>query len=87
MKTYIDMKLVKDFTEDKFLVELAKANLVIFHGANDRNFSYEELKSFHERLLELNPDIEIHITEDVGHQVPPEWGMKIMEFFRCVGQV
>ena len=86
MKIHEGAKLVKDYTAEDFLQKLAQANLVIFHGADDRNVSYADLKQVHERLLELNPDIAIHVAEGVGHQLSPEWGEKIMKFINNVGQ-
>jgi predicted esterase len=87
MKAYDEMKVVKDYTEEDFLKKLARTNLIIFHGADDQNVSYVDLKPVYERLLELNPEIEIHIAEGFGHQQPPEWEESMMKFFKRVGRV
>ena len=43
-----------------------------------------ELKPLHERVLELNQRIEIHIAEGFGHQLSPDWEDKMMRFFERV---
>lgn len=86
MKVYDEMKVVKDFTTPKYLEELAKANLVIFHGADDLNVGYADIKPVHDRLLELNPDIKLHIAEGVGHQLLPEWREEILRFLEEVSK-
>jgi predicted esterase len=79
-------EIVKDYTTEDSLKQLAQANLVIFHGADDINVNYAELRPVHERLLELNPDIEIHIAEGFGHQMSPDWEEKMMRFFERVNK-
>ena len=83
-RAYQEMEVVKEYTDDASLKELAKTNLIIFHGADDVNVRYTELKAVHEKLLELNPNIEIHIAEGFGHQMPPDWEDKMMKFFERV---
>ena len=80
------IEVVKDYTTEESLKQLAKANLIIFHGADDVNVNYQELKPIHERLLELNPDIEIHIAEGFGHQMTPDWEEKMMKFLERVNK-
>ena len=84
MKAYEEMEVVKDFTTEESLRELAKTNLIIFHGAEDLNVNYAELKPVHDQLLKLNPEIEIHIAEGVGHQQSPDWEEKMMQFFERI---
>jgi predicted esterase len=84
MKAYEEMEVVKDFTTEESLRQLAKTNLIIFHGSEDLNVRYKELKPVHERLKELNPDIEIHVAEGVGHRQPPEWQEKMIEIFERI---
>ena len=85
MKAYDERNVVKDYTTEEYLEKLATTNVVIFHGADDRNVSYADLKPVHDRLLKLNPDIEIHVAEGFGHQQPPEWEEIMMKFFKRVG--
>jgi len=80
------IELLKDYTTEDCLKQLARANLIIFHGADDVNVNYEELKPVHKRLRELNPDIEIHIAEGFGHQQPPDWEEKMIKFFERVNK-
>jgi len=86
MQIHDERKLIVDYTTDESLEKLAQTNLAIFHGADDLNVIYADLKPVHERLLELNPDIEIHIAEGFGHQQPPDWFKKMVKFFKRVGQ-
>ena len=80
------MELVKDYTTEDYLKQLSKANLIIFHGADDVNVNYAELKPVHERLLELSPDVEIHIAEGFGHQHSPEWEEMMMSYLERVNK-
>ena len=80
------MELVKDYTTEDYLKQLSKANLIIFHGADDVNVNYAELKPVHERLLELNPDVQIHIAEEFGHQQSPEWEEMMMSYLERVNK-
>ena len=84
MKARDNTEVLKDYTTEDWLKKLAQANLIIFHGADDINVNYTELKPVHERLLELNPRIEIHIAEGFGHQLSPDWEDKMMSFFERV---
>ena len=86
MKAYDEMKIIKDFTTPECLAELAKTNLAIFHGAEDLNVSYADLKPVHDRLMELNPELEIHVTEGVGHQQPPEWEERILKLLQEISK-
>jgi predicted esterase len=86
MKARDNMEIAKDYTTEDSLKQLAQANLIIFHGADDINVNYAELKPVHERLLELNPDIEIHIAEGFGHQMLPDWEEKMMRFIERVNK-
>ncbi|MFW9958896.1 MAG: hypothetical protein ACFFCT_12570 [Candidatus Odinarchaeota archaeon] len=81
MKARDSLEVVIDYTTEDTLKRLAQANLLIFHGADDINVNFADLIPVHKRLLELNPDIEIHIAEGVGHQQPPDWEEKMMMFF------
>ncbi|MFW9810248.1 MAG: prolyl oligopeptidase family serine peptidase [Candidatus Thorarchaeota archaeon] len=84
MKAYNRSEVVQDLATEDSLKKIAQTNLIIFHGADDLNVSYSELKPVHDRLLELNPEIEIHIAEGFGHQQPPDWEKKMMRFFELI---
>jgi predicted esterase len=73
-----------DWSTDAALQKLATTNLIIFHGYADLNVSYREQKPIHERLKQLNPNVEIVIAKGVGHQEAPEWKEKIVEYLSKV---
>jgi predicted esterase len=73
-----------DWSTDAALQKLATTNLIIFHGDADLNVPYREQKPIHERLKQLNPNVEIVIAKGVGHQEAPEWREKITEYLKKV---
>jgi predicted esterase len=72
------------WSTDAALPKLATTNLIIFHGDADLNVPYREQKPIHERLKQLNPNVEIVIAKGVGHQEAPEWKEKIVEYLSKV---
>jgi predicted esterase len=73
-----------DWSTDAALKKLATTNLIIFHGDADLNVPYKEQKPIHNRLKQLNPNVEIVIAKGVGHQEAPEWKEKIVEYLNKV---
>ncbi len=48
--------------------------MIIFHGKEDRNCSYNEVKAFFEKVRKINKDCKIYVKDDIGHSgLIKEW--------------
>jgi predicted esterase len=75
-----------DWSTNEALQKLATTNLIIFHGDADLNMPYEQQKPIHEKLEKMNPNVEIVIAKGAGHEVPPEWGKKAIEYLGKISE-
>ncbi|WP_353893543.1 prolyl oligopeptidase family serine peptidase [Proteinivorax hydrogeniformans] len=41
--------------------------MIIFHGSEDRNCPYQEVKNFFDEITKVNPNCTIHVQQGEGH--------------------
>ncbi|MTI65676.1 MAG: phospholipase [Firmicutes bacterium] len=70
-----------DYSKDDKLPLFERIPMIVFHGTEDRNCSYEELKPFFNKLSDQRNKCEIHIKNDVGHScLIKEWYEPLAEW-------
>ncbi|ERJ11779.1 dienelactone hydrolase family protein [Haloplasma contractile] len=56
-----------DYNQEEHIHTLSDIPILIFHGTEDRNCKFRDVKPFFDQLQSINPNCQVHITEGLGH--------------------
>lgn len=71
-----------DYCDDEKINRFKDIPIIIFHGTEDRNCSYEEAKEFFSKIKKVNQICQINITEGRGHSgLTEDWYKILVKWF------